>query len=89
MHRTCHAANSVNVLRASPGSASERQIHRLMGELAEAHHLWRERQVVRKGDDREQMDQLVEKASSDRDGTSNQSGAQFLDYTPVHSLLSC
>ena len=85
LHRTCHAAHTVNALRATPGSASERQIHRLLDDLTRAHHQWRERQVVRKGDDREQLNELMSKVPFDRDGTSPANGdtTSFLDYSPV------
>ena len=88
MHLTCHAAHAVTTLRSRPGSASDRQIRQLRDNLTKAHQQWRERQVVRKGDDREQMDELLQKVNFDRDGTSKMDGAQFLDYTPMRIFNS-
>jgi hypothetical protein len=94
MHRTCHAASTVNALRSRPGSASETRIQRLMDALTKSHQQWRERSVVRKSDESERMNELYHKVNVDRDGSSrqqttapsSQSGSTesgFLDYTPV------
>ena len=94
MHRTCHAASTVNSLRSRPGSASESRIQRLMDALTKSHQQWRERRVVHKSDESERMSELFHKVNIDRDGSSkqqttspySQSGTTesgFLDYTPV------
>ena len=94
MHRTCHAAITVMDLRTRPGSATDNQIRRILDALAEAHHQWRERRVVKKSDETERVTELFHKVNVDRDGSSRQqtisdplnSGtteSRFLDYTPV------
>jgi hypothetical protein len=94
MHRTCHAASTVNALRSRPGSASETRIQRLMDSLTKSHQQWRERRVVCKSEQTERVSELYHKVNVDRDGSSrqqipsscSQSGSTesgFLDYTPV------
>ena len=95
MHRTCHAAATINQMRFIHGSASEPMIHGLIESLTKSHQQWRERRVVRKADDTERMNQLLHKVNIDRDGSSTQpttsqdpsqagnTESVFLTYTPV------
>jgi hypothetical protein len=94
MHRTCHASATVHRLRSTLGAPSEPQVHQLLDNLADAHHQWRARRIVRKGDDNERRSELEHKVNIDRDGSSRQpthgldekSGTTesgFFDYTPV------
>ena len=86
MHRTCHASSTVGILRSRVCPSSESRIKQLLDALCESHQQWRERRVVHKSEETEQVSELFHKVNIDRDGSSRQqptTALRFLDYTPV------
>ena len=60
MHKTCHAAHEVNSLRArGPSLANEQIVLNLVEALNGEHHQWKERAVVRKGENFERYQEYI------------------------------